>query len=344
MMRTAQSNLPWVEKYRPKSLDELISHQDIIKTIVKFMDAKQLPHLLLYGPPGTGKTSTITACAHQFYNEPGQYRSMVLEMNASDDRGINVVREKIVNFASTGLFYQPTSSEGNPQYNVHHKLVILDEADAMTNDAQNALRRVIEQFTSNVRFCFICNYLSPIIPAIQSRCTRFRFAPLSKDQMLIRLHEIVKQENVKIEDDEALDAIYTLSAGDMRKALSILQSVHYSRDSLTLKSVYECSSKPSPAEIRHIIISLLNDSIKQSVQKVEAICKSNGYALMDLLTESSKLVMRLNMPVNMKVSVIKKLADSEYRLAAGAVEILEIGAFVAAFQIVRDIDPNDICD
>lgn len=150
--------------------------------VSRFISRKQLPHLLFYGPPGTGKTSTILACARQLYS-PQQFKSMVLELNASDDRGIGIVRGQILNFASTRTIFCDT-----------FKLIILDEADAMTNDAQNALRRIIEKYTDNVRFCVICNYLSKIIPALQSRCTRFRFAPLSPDQMMPRLEKIIDAE------------------------------------------------------------------------------------------------------------------------------------------------------
>ncbi|KPP57531.1 hypothetical protein Z043_124734, partial [Scleropages formosus] len=171
-----------VEKYRPQTLDDLISHQDILSTIQKFISEDRLPHLLFYGPPGTGKTSTILACARQLYKDK-EFNSMVLELNASDDRGIDVVRGPILSFASTRTIFKKG-----------FKLVILDEADAMTQDAQNALRRVIEKFTENTRFCLICNYLSKIIPALQSRCTRFRFGPLSQDQIIPRLEHVIQQE------------------------------------------------------------------------------------------------------------------------------------------------------
>lgn len=182
-------NLPWVEKYRPKTLDDLISHKDIISTINKFVHEDRLPHLLLYGPPGTGKTSTILAVAHQIYS-PKEFNSMVLELNASDDRGIGVVRGQVLNFASTRTIFKSG-----------FKLVILDEADAMTQDAQNALRRVIEKFTENTRFCIVCNYLSKIIPALQSRCTRFRFGPLTTEQIVPRLDYVITQENLNVTED-----------------------------------------------------------------------------------------------------------------------------------------------
>lgn len=177
----SSSSLPWVEKYRPATLDELISHADIIATISTFINAGKLPHLLFYGPPGTGKTSTVLACARQLYGP--KFRSMILELNASDDRGIDVVREQIKNFASTRKIFDRG-----------FKLIILDEADAMTQIAQAALRRVIEKYTRNVRFCIICNYVGKIIPALQSRCTRFRFGPLERAQIETRLDYVIAQE------------------------------------------------------------------------------------------------------------------------------------------------------
>ncbi|XP_076670543.1 replication factor C subunit RfC3 isoform X2 [Andrena cerasifolii] len=243
----ASTNLPWVEKYRPKELDDLISHEEIIKTINKFINEDQLPHLLFYGPPGTGKTSTILACARKLYT-PAQFNSMVLEMNASDDRGIGIVRGQILSFASTGTMYRSG-----------FKLIILDEADAMTNDAQNALRRIIEKYTDNVRFCIICNYLSKIIPALQSRCTKFRFGPLSAEQILPRLDDIIREENLTVSED-GKKALTTLSGGDMRKVLNVLQSTWLAFGSVTEENVYSCVGHPLPIDIKNIVNWLLNES------------------------------------------------------------------------------------
>ena len=167
-------------------LEDLVAHEKIINIITTMIDSDNLPHLLLYGPPGTGKTSTIVAAAKRMYGA-SKYSSMTLELNASDARGINVVRNETKEFAGT----QQLFSKGV-------KLIILDEADAMTSDAQFALRRVIEKYTKNARFCLICNYVSKIIPALQSRCTRFRFAPLHPQQIQGRLEEVAKAENVPI--------------------------------------------------------------------------------------------------------------------------------------------------
>lgn len=206
---TAADSLPWVEKYRPNALEDLVSHTEIVRTLSKLMDAGNLPNLLFYGPPGTGKTSTMLACARQLYGK--SISSMVLELNASDARGIDVVRNEIQNFASTRLMF-----------NNGTKLVILDECDAMTNDAQFALRRVIEKYVKNVRFCMICNYVGKIISALQSRCTKFRFGPLSEEQMLGRLEEVIEAEKVQATPD-GVQALLTCAQGDMRKTLNVLQ-------------------------------------------------------------------------------------------------------------------------
>ena len=188
MSEVTLSNAPWVEKYRPQSLQEVVSHEDIVRTLDTFLSQGMLPHLLFYGPPGTGKTSTVLACARRLYR-PREFASMVLELNASDDRGIGTVRGAILSFASTRTIF----SSG-------FKLVVLDEADAMTRDAQNALRRIMERYTDNVRFCLVCNCLHRIIPAIQSRCTRFRFGPLDPAQMLRCVRQVAESEGVPLSD------------------------------------------------------------------------------------------------------------------------------------------------
>ncbi|KAH9691264.1 retrovirus-related pol polyprotein from transposon RE1 [Citrus sinensis] len=175
---------PWVEKYRPQSLADVAAHRDIVDTIDRLTSENRLPHLLLYGPPGTGKTSTILAVARKLYG--AQYHNMILELNASDDRGIDVVRQQIQDFASTQSFSFGVKASV--------KLVLLDEADAMTKDAQFALRRVIEKYTKNTRFALICNQVNKIIPALQSRCTRFRFAPLEPVHVTERLKHVIEAE------------------------------------------------------------------------------------------------------------------------------------------------------
>lgn len=318
------ANLPWVEKYRPATLNDLISHEDIITTIKKFIDQNQLPHLLFYGPAGTGKTSTILACARKLYT-PAQFNSMVLELNASDDRGINIVRGEIMNFASTRTIF----GSG-------YKLIILDEADAMTTDAQNALRRIIEKYTDNVRFCIICNYLSKIIPALQSRCTRFRFAPLNPEQVLPRLEYVAEQENLKITDD-GKKALMDLSGGDMRKVLNVLQSTWMAFKLVNEENVYTCVGHPLKKDIENIMYWLLNDeNFKDTYQKLYKLKLDKGLALEDILKQVHLMVQRLQLPPRVICQLVAKMADIEYRLSQGCTEKMQVSALIAAFRLARN--------
>lgn len=317
-------NLPWVEKYRPKKLDDLISHVDIISTISKFVKEDRLPHLLFYGPPGTGKTSTILAVAKQIYS-PKEFNSMVLELNASDDRGIGIVRGQVLSFASTRTIFKSG-----------FKIVILDEADAMTRDAQNALRRVIEKFTENTRFCIICNYLSKIIPALQSRCTRFRFGPLTPDQMVPRLQHVIEQEKVNVTED-GMKAVVTLGNGDMRRALNILQCTHMAYESVNEDNVYTCVGHPLRKDIENIVYWILNENFTTSYKNIMELKSAKGLALQDILTQIHLYVHRIDLPVHIKIHLLEKMAETEYRLASGTSEKIQLSSMISAFQVARDL-------
>ncbi|NWV35625.1 RFC5 factor, partial [Grantiella picta] len=341
-----------VEKYRPQALSELVSHRDILSTVQRFISEDRLPHLLLYGPPGTGKTSTILACARQLYRER-EFGSMVLELNASDDRGIDIVRGPILSFASTRTIFKKG-----------FKLVILDEADAMTQDAQNALRRVIEKFTENTRFCLICNYLSKIIPALQSRCTRFRFGPLTPELMVPRLQHVIQEEGVDVTED-GMKALVTLSSGDMRRALNILQSTFMAFGKVTEENVYTCTGHPLKSDIANILDWMLNQDFSTAYRKIMELKTLKGLALQDILTEIHLFVHRgghsiqrwmilekpnfslapaecfllstVDFPPSIRIQLLIKLADIEYRLAAGTSEKIQLSSLIAAFQVTRDL-------
>lgn len=320
IMATETSNLPWVEKHRPKTLDDLIAHTDIINTIGRFIEQQNLPHLLFYGPPGTGKTSTILACAKQLYT-PNEMNAMVLELNASDDRGINIVRGDILNFA-----------EARPVFNKGFKLVILDEADAMTNDAQNALRRIMEKYTNITRFCIICNYLSKIIPALQSRCTRFRFAPLHASQIKPRLELIIQMESVKATPD-GINALIDLSNGDMRRIINGLQSTHMSLGEVNSDSVYKCFGQPTRDDINQISKVLIDDTdLSANYTKLLELQTLKGLALQDLITRLHDFVHEMpELTDDMKVNLLEALADIEMQLALGGNEKIQSAAVAAAF-------------
>jgi len=317
-------NLPWVEKYRPNALKELISHEDIISTIRTFISQDKLPHLLFYGPPGTGKTSTILACAKELYT-PQEFNSMVLELNASDARGIGIVRGQILNFASTRTFM-----------NKGYKLIILDEADAMTNDAQNALRRIIEKYTENVRFCLICNYLSKIIPAIQSRCTRFRFGPLHVDQIMPRLEHVAQSENVNL-TETGKEALIRLAKGDMRKVINILQSCSMAFDEVSEDTVYTCVGHPLRSDIVNIVTWSLNESFSIAYANIDKLRTMKGLSLQDIITEVHLYIHRIELPAEVRIHLLIKLSELEQRLMSGTNERIQLGSFLSAFQITRDM-------
>ncbi|KAB5568579.1 hypothetical protein DKX38_002372 [Salix brachista] len=371
---------PWVEKYRPQSLADVAAHRDIVDTsyyllsyslyrcqfcmlannyefVDRLTSENRLPHLLLYGPPGTGKTSTILAVARKLYG--AQYRNMILELNASDDRGIDVVRKQIQDFASTQSFtfgvtaiievgFEWLTTWLNDKLSLELitkesyvysakasvKLVLLDEADAMTKDAQFALRRVIEKYTKSTRFALICNHVNKIIPALQSRCTRFRFAPLEPMHVGERLKHVIEAEGLDV-PESGLEALKRLSNGDMRKALNILQSTHMASQQITEETVYLCTGNPLPQDVQQITHWLLNESFAESYKRISEIKTRKGLALVDIVREVTMFVFKIKMQSDIRVPLINDLADIEYRLSFGCNDKLQLGSLIASFTRTR---------
>lgn len=214
---------PWVEKYRPRTLDEVKSQEHATETLRRMVNASNLPHLLLYGPPGTGKTSTILALSRELFG-PELFSNRVLELNASDERGLSVIRERVKNFAQQALIHAPASPSYREKYPCPpFKIIILDEADSLTQDAQSALRRTMEIYSKITRFCLCCNYVSRIIDPVASRCSKFRFKALEGGQAKGRIEEILQTEDVKYESG-IIEKALTVSDGDLRRAINLLQS------------------------------------------------------------------------------------------------------------------------
>ncbi|KAJ8095244.1 Subunit of heteropentameric Replication factor C (RF-C) [Marasmius tenuissimus] len=311
-------NLPWVEKYRPVTLDDVVSHKDITSTIEKFIEKNRLPHLLFYGPPGTGKTSTIIAVARRIYGP--EFRKQILELNASDDRGIDVVREQIKQFAETRTLF----SKG-------FKLIILDEADMMTQAAQAALRRVIEQYTKNVRFCIICNYVNKITPAIQSRCTRFRFSPLPIAEVERRVDTVIEAEKVNLTED-GKQALLKLSKGDMRRALNVLQACHAAYDLTSETEIYNCTGNPHPSDIEKIVQYMLTQDFTTAYQLISTMKIERGLALQDLLTGAYEYIETIDLKPHARIYLLDHLATTEHRLSTGGNEKIQLSALLGAFK------------
>ncbi|KAL9714817.1 Subunit of heteropentameric Replication factor C (RF-C) [Leucoagaricus gongylophorus] len=226
-LKTAKSTVdpalqPWVEKYRPKTIDDISAQEHTVAVLRKTLTSTNLPHMLFYGPPGTGKTSTILALARQLFG-PDNFKNRVLELNASDERGIAIVREKIKNFARQTPRAQTVASDDKAYPCPPFKIIILDEADSMTQDAQGALRRIMESYARITRFCLVCNYVTRIIEPLASRCSKFRFTPLNSEAAMSRLAYIAEQEQVDV-TKPVLDALINVSNGDLRRAITYLQS------------------------------------------------------------------------------------------------------------------------
>lgn len=251
------------------------------------------------------------------------YNTMILELNASDERGIGVVRDKIKSFWATRHI-------GNDGI----KLVILDECDAITSAAQFALRRIVEKYTKTTRFCLICNYVSKIIPALQSRCTRFRFSPLKVADINDKLSEICKSEKLKI-DKAAKDAIVSLSGGDMRKVLNILESASLAHSKITDTDIYNCTGRPSPEDVEIIMQSLLKDDAKKAYTTFSDVKYKKGLTLEDLVRDLHKAVMKAEIPEKRKIFVVLRLGEIEQRVAVGCNENIQVASIVGAFIEIR---------
>jgi replication factor C subunit 3/5 len=237
----------WIEKYRPVNFNEIIGQDKNIKILEKMVSNGSLPHLLLHGKSGVGKTSTIISIANKLYGKNTTF--MVMRLDASDDRGINTVREEIKGFA-----------DKLTPFNNSIKLIVLDEADSMTYDAQFALRRIIEKYSDNTRFCLICNYENKIIPPIKSRCLNIRFNPIDKDVIKSRLKYIAKCESVNYSED-SIDTIAMIANGDLRKAINMLQSLSMMKKKITSNMCYDSIGMPNPILIDEIFNKLIDKNV-----------------------------------------------------------------------------------
>ena len=309
----------WIEKYRPKKFEDIIGQNNIVKRIKAMVEKKSIPHMLFSGQPGTGKTTLALVAAMELYGK--NWRENILETNASMDRGIQTVREEIKNFART-------KAVGN----VDFKICVLDEADALTKEAQQALRRTMENYASATRFILSCNYSSKIIDPIQSRCTIFRFKGIAKEDVLEYIDKIAKKENLKI-SREAKEILYENSNGDLRRLLNILQSCASVSDNINEDVIYETVSGAHPKEIRQIIEYAIEGEFLKSKTMLLDIMLKNGLSGLDVIKQIQKEVLDLEINEKDKMKLIEKCGEIEFRMVEGSDEFIQLQALLAGFYL-----------
>jgi replication factor C subunit 2/4 len=322
-------NIPWVDKYRPRRIDSII-HQDEVKKVLKdTIKSGELPNLLFYGPPGSGKTSAILALGYELFG-PNLMNERILELNASDERGIDTVREKIISFAKESI------GNGDPNFpSPPYKIIILDEADSITLDAQSALRKVIETSSYITRFCFTCNYIEKIIDPIISRCVKFRFKPIDKESMVYRLKQIAYKEKIKL-SDECFDKIFQISEGDARRSIMLLQNVKYLykfKNIITTKDLDELVGSTSIEDLELIWEKTINSQISDLIELSKYI-KSQSINISELLHFIKEKIMNLKIKDEVKSKLITIIANTESKL-------LERGdEFINVLYVLSEININ----
>ncbi len=309
----------WTEKYRPKSLDDVVDQEHVVERLKAFVEQKNIPNLLFAGPAGTGKTTCALALARDLYGN--NWKHNFLELNASDERGIDVVRGKIKDFART----KPIDAD--------FKIIFLDEADALTQEAQQALRRTMEKYASVTRFILSCNYSSKIIPPIQSRCAVFRFKPLPDDAVKSLLKKIADKEGVKV-DEKAYDALIMLSEGDLRKAINLLQSTAILYKEIDETKIYEMAASLKPQEVNEILQYALKGKFRDAREKLIKLVALRGLSGQDVVKSFYRAITDLDLPDEYKVELIDKLGEYEFRIAEGASEDVQIEAMLAQFVLI----------
>jgi len=307
----------WIEKYRPKVLDDVVGQDEIIERLKAYAKTKNVPHLIFAGPAGTGKTTSALALAKELFGD--SWKQNFIELNASDERGIGIIRGKIKDFARTV-----------PIGKTHFKIIFLDEADHLTSDAQAALRRTIERYTHICRFILSVNYSSRIIEPIQSRCTVFRFHPVKADDIKKYMRKIASNEKLEITPD-GLETLIFISRGDLRKAINILQVGASINKKITAELLYETSATAKPEDIKNLLNSALTGNFTGARNQLYDLLIKNGLSGEDIISQIHNIIFDLSIPDDSKIRLIEKTGEAEFRLIEGSNEHIQLEALLAQF-------------
>ncbi|OTF00511.1 replication factor C small subunit [Halorubrum sp. SD683] len=315
---TATGREIWIEKYRPQTLDDIHGQSEIVERLQSYIAQDDVPHLLFSGPAGVGKTTAATAIAREIYGEDN-WRGNFLELNASDQRGIDVVRDRIKGFAR--------SSFGGD-----FRIVFLDESDSLTDDAQAALRRTMEQFSDNTRFILSCNYSSKIIDPIQSRCAVFRFSPLSDEAVGGMVREIASAESIEV-TDAGVDALVYAADGDMRRAINSLQAAATTGDVVDEKAVYAITATARPEEIESMVTDALEGDFARARSTLDTLLTETGMAGGDVIDQLHRSVWEFDLNEREAVRLMERIGEADYRIAEGANEQVQLESLLAALSL-----------
>jgi len=307
----------WTEKYRPKKFEDMVGQVEIIKRVKSLTNSMNIPHLLFAGPAGTGKSTMALIVVKQLFGE--SWRENYLELNASDERGIDVVRQKVKDFARTKAIGD-----------VPFKIIFLDEADALTREAQQALRRTMENYTSTCRFIMSCNYSSKILDPIQSRAVVFRFQLLEKKDIKKRIDLISETEGLSITPD-AFDALYESSEGDCRRVINLIQATASISPNITPDLVNTIVSKAKPSDIKIVLDYALTGDFHNSRDKLLDIMLKESISGQDVIKSIQKEIWNLPIDDAIKVRLTEKTGEAEFRLVEGSDEFIQLEALIASF-------------
>jgi replication factor C small subunit len=307
----------WTEKYRPKTFEDIRGHTEIVKRLKGFVESKNMPHVLFSGPAGVGKTSLSLVTARALYGD--NWRHNFLELNASDERGIDVVRNKVKDFARTRSLGE-----------IPFKIIYLDESDALTRDAQQALRRTMEKFTRTARFILSCNFSSKILDPIQSRCAVFHFKPLKKEDIYNIIEKIATKENLLI-DEAAKEALFTISNGDCRRVENILQSAAVIQKKITVDTVYATASRARPKEVQESLQRALRGNFIGARDMLLKTMLNYGLSGLDLVKQIQREIWNLEIDDRQKVDLVERCGEIEFRLSEGSDDFIQLEALLASF-------------